>query len=844
MAVSEYRSRRCLAMLLAAATLAGCSASTEESRLLQGDVAVAYARRPVSGAANEFGNPTNAQTFVRGGDLFIRERNSPKATLYNVTGAITRGDGDVADIEVSYDGTRMLFAMRCGPASHPVCSGNATWNIWEYVMTGGVLNGTLRQLTNDPVFDDIDPVYLPNGSIVFSSNRQEKSRTIMANMGLEPFSYRDENRSQRASVLHVMDPGGGNIRQISFNPSHDRNPSVRMNGRILYSRWDHAGDRNLMSLYTMNPDGSGMDIQYGAHTPGSVCFLHPRETQGGQIMSTVMPLTGTNEGGALALINAGARDNAQSYPTFQRVPLDASFAPDGRFTTPYPLWDGSGRALVSWTPPRPVNGANGTPAYGVKILNLADKTLISIDLPEMDNNFEPTQMLVDPVPIVDRAEPAIVQPVNANGALGTRWNKMGQNTGVGIINIQSVYFTDTAQGLQRMGDEVLALGIDFPVSFPFFNGIPPTFNKNPDGSINIDLLKDPLSPLYVERPARFIRVTRAVPTPPVQPANPGVHASIFGIGSGEMQELLGYVEVEPDGSAKFEVPADMPLSLQVVDSEGRAFAMHDAWIQLRPGEVLQCTGCHESHTRNYAPAAVGHTYLPANRARAGTETMAETRYPPQVAGNVTVETGAVLAQDLVFTSDPWSATPPAMNGTEVLIRYQDLPSDLTAHAAWTNPVITEPDGMGGNVFSRIVLNYKNHIQPVFDLRCAGCHSGMAPPGGLDLSVPDPAPASGWVLSYEHLMRGSGGRGPRISVGGPLSGSRYSFLVEVLYHQKIRVATSRTLPATNHSTFLNDAERRLIVEWIDTGARYYNDPYLPDPNNNGLKDLSELRGINQ
>ena len=37
-----------------------------------------------------------------------------------------------------------------------------------------------------------------------------------------------------------------------------------------------------------------------------------------------------------------------------------------------------------------------------------------------------------------------------------------------------------------------------------------------------------------------------------------------------------------------------------------------------------------------------------------------------------------------------------------------------------------------------------------------------------------------------------------------------------------------------------AERRLIAEWIDLGAQYYNDPF-EDENNDGFRERSEIRG---
>ena len=60
----------------------------------------------------------------------------------------------------------------------------------------------------------------------------------------------------------------------------------------------------------------------------------------------------------------------------------------------------------------------------------------------------------------------------------------------------------------------------------------------------------------------------------------------------EMQQILGYAPIEPDGSFKLNVPADTPIGLAVVDAQGRAFQTHTNWIQVRPGERRTCDGCH------------------------------------------------------------------------------------------------------------------------------------------------------------------------------------------------------------------------------------------------------------
>jgi hypothetical protein len=37
------------------------------------------------------------------------------------------------------------------------------------------------------------------------------------------------------------------------------------------------------------------------------------------------------------------------------------------------------------------------------------------------------------------------------------------------------------------------------------------------------------------------------------------------------------------------------------------------------------------------------------------------------------------------------------------------------------------------------------------------------------------------------------------------------------------------PAVDHTGFLTPAELRLISEWIDIGAQYYNDPFVAPTN---------------
>ena len=84
------------------------------------------------------------------------------------------------------------------------------------------------------------------------------------------------------------------------------------------------------------------------------------------------------------------------------------------------------------------------------------------------------------------------------------------------------------------------------------------------------------------------------------PRDTGSHYAMGMESNWDVKALYGTVPVNPDGSAIFTVPANQPITLQVLDKEGRALALMRSWFTAMPGETLSCLGCHE--TQNEAPA--------------------------------------------------------------------------------------------------------------------------------------------------------------------------------------------------------------------------------------------------
>jgi Tol biopolymer transport system component len=176
--------------------------------------------------------------------------------------------------------------------------------------TGELVRVIADDLTSE-IGHDIMPKYLPDGRVIFASTRQTQSQALLLDENSQGggFSAMDEDENEFAFNLHVMDDDGNNLKQVTFNQSHDLDPSVMADGKIVFSRWDHNTGNNHVNLYRMNPDGSALELLYGqwSHDTGTnnstIQFMQPRETEDGRVMVLARPFTNTEGGGELVLID-------------------------------------------------------------------------------------------------------------------------------------------------------------------------------------------------------------------------------------------------------------------------------------------------------------------------------------------------------------------------------------------------------------------------------------------------------------------------------------------------------------------------------------------------------------
>lgn len=541
------------AILLSGFYLSACTSSSKTAGG-DGDVpGVVFAKRSI----DAIGDPLDPIEFSAGGDLMTLVPGSASGKLQNLTADMTNGEGDVSDPEIfpqtDSDSFRILFSMRKNSADN--------WHLYEAtVKPDGSRDGVPTQLTCG-ADNEIDPAYLPDGRIVFTSDRA---------------GHLDEYERRKSMLLHVLDRSKGRIAgqpdcdagevvQISFNQSHDRNPTVLKDGTIMFSRWEHLANVNKFTIFKVEPDGTDLFVKYGSHS-GVNSFLDVRERADGKVTATMMPLSGTFEGGAVGVLDAeNEADNgntaSQQLVAGQNIATGRDASANGRYHGAYQVPDGTDRYLVSYSIEGGVSEMEDVevprPAYGIYMLS-TDGVAKPIKVPAPSSGT----VYVEPVPLM--AVPADQIPT---AKPSKKANRSDTGLTTGVLGASSVYDSEANRALSSGVLGKNGVGVELR-----------------DGNGDIDfagLLGD-----VNKQVVKFVRVIEAVPS------MPGVGREDIGATNFERQKILGYAPVEADGSFRVTVPADTALTLNVVDSEKRSFKVKENWLHVRPGENKTCNGCH------------------------------------------------------------------------------------------------------------------------------------------------------------------------------------------------------------------------------------------------------------
>ena len=254
-------------------------------------------------------------TYRPGRNLYVLSPVRPDGKV----APLTRFKGGyVADCEVSWDGRRVVFCARGEK--------DPWWHIWEVNADGT----GLRQLTRGP-YHDVQPCYLPDGRICFSSSR---------------IGTRDEYHGYLCTALYLMNPDGSDIHPIAINVGRDNEPSVLPDGRIVFARLEvfYSRLKTEITLHAVQPDGFADVVLYG---PERRMFWHrldvgPRgDDHLGNVYATHRVLRqsqpqGLPDGRILCATQGGLAFIGPERTRETIVPHDKNRA----FTSPFPLPDG------------------------------------------------------------------------------------------------------------------------------------------------------------------------------------------------------------------------------------------------------------------------------------------------------------------------------------------------------------------------------------------------------------------------------------------------------------------------------------------------------------------------
>ncbi len=421
--------------------------------------------------------------------------------------------GSFLSPEVSFDGQTILFAWTECQGKDLEWSLTASHHIFKVNADGS----DLTQLTDGP-WNDFDPCFLPNGRIAFVSER----RGGFLRCGRHCPTY----------TMFDMAADGSGIACLSFHETHEWQPSVAHDGRIVYTRWDYVDrDTNIgHHPWSCRPDGSDPRALHGNYPtrrenrpwmemdiraiPGSRKFVATAAAHHGQAFGSLVLIDPEIEDdGALSQVTRLTPETPFPEAEKHLRPIEQCMV----YGTAWPLSETD--FLCAYDPTTKNRGIYWIDRFGNKELIYRDPAISALS----------------PMPVQGRPTPPVLPDV-VSSRIQARELQLAQPAEISVMNVYDSDFEWPA------GTKIAAL-----------------------------------------------RVIQLLPKTTPAPNDPR-------IGIAEQtnaRAVLGTVPVELDGSAYFEAPSGKALYFQALDDQGLAVQSMRSVTYLHPGEHLSCQGCHE-----------------------------------------------------------------------------------------------------------------------------------------------------------------------------------------------------------------------------------------------------------
>ena len=220
----------------------------------------AYCRHYVMGGSHyayteALSDARSERTYLPIGSSLCLAEYAPDG-LWKETVLLQSKDGCFRDVDVSPDGTRLLYSFKASDRGDD-------FHLYEMTLA----DRKVRQLTAGAGIADYEGCYLPDGRILFNSTR---CMQIVDCWWTE------------VSNLYRCEADGSNIVRITYDQVHDNYPALTPDGRVFYTRWEYNGRSQMFPqpLFGMNPDGTGQRAVYGANSWFPTTILHARGVEG------------------------------------------------------------------------------------------------------------------------------------------------------------------------------------------------------------------------------------------------------------------------------------------------------------------------------------------------------------------------------------------------------------------------------------------------------------------------------------------------------------------------------------------------------------------------------------
>ena len=499
-----------------------------------------------------------------GGGLFLLTEPGASMRTRDITPA-SLPPGNFMTPELSCDAQRLLFAY-CPVMKAPETWGfngqtkNLRYHIYELALAGGAV----RALTQGDT-DNFFPVCLPSGDVLFSSTM----RGGYHRCGRGPcFVY----------TLSRMGANGEKPHSISFHETHEWNPCLLNDGRVVYTRWDYV-DRNAVlyqQLWSARPDGGNVRIYYGNNTWDPAGLWEARSIPGSsRVMATASPHHGMSAGSVVLLdVTKGVDGQEPLTRLTPEVRFPESESPLARGPNPAEPYDFD-------TPP---DGYWNSPLKESWMEKVATE----------EERRWPGHCYKSPWPL---SEMRFIASYSYDQLVG--------EPGPNIPNMFGLYLCDAYGNKELLYRDP---NISSLWARPLARRTTP-----PDVSVAIDekrrekgtgtfFLSNVMESwpyLPTNMPITHLRIIQVL-----LKTTPDIDSPKVAIGLGAPgRQVLGTVPVEADGSAYFEAPARTPMLFQALDAQGRAVQTMRSLVYLQAGETETCIGCHEHRMKKEQPRA-------------------------------------------------------------------------------------------------------------------------------------------------------------------------------------------------------------------------------------------------